>query len=236
MKFDRRFVRSAFACAIAFAAYCGPANAQDVVEGPPPPPSNPGGLGVGIFLGTTGLGGELSMRPTQTLVVRGLGSWFAINKDVSSDSNSFKLKADMISAGLTADWHPFTNGFRFSVGARYHDAKLSGNISGDNYTINGNTYTSAQTGAITASVKSSSTFAPYLGLGYDSTHFSDSRWALALDVGVIFAGKPSTTLTSEKTVAGLAADLAEEQKSLDKSIGQYGQFWPVANIALKYRF
>ena len=77
-----------------------------------------------------------------------------------------------------------------------------------------------------------------LGLGYDSTHFSDSRWAIAFDLGVIYAGKPTSTVTAANaaTVPGLAADLLVEQKKLDDAVGKYGQFWPVATLALKFRF
>jgi hypothetical protein len=87
-------------------------------------------------------------------------------------------------------------------------------------------------------VKSSNTIAPYIGLGYDSTHFSDSRWALALDLGVIYGGKPTSTIhaQNEAIVPGLRADLDTEQKKLDDSVGKYGQFWPVATLTLKFRF
>ena len=69
-------------------------------------------------------------------------------------------------------------------------------------TLNGTTYNLAATGAITTGVKSANTIAPYLGLGYDSTHYSDLRWALALDLGVIYGGKPTSTITAVNELHG----------------------------------
>ena len=201
---------------------------------------NPGGVGVGLSIGTTGIGGELSVRPIGNLVLRAGGSRFALDHNFTVDNNVYKLKADMVSAGATVDWHPFTNGFRLSAGGRYHNLDFSGNgdFTGATVTLNGTTYNLAATGAITTGVKSANTIAPYLGLGYDSTHYSDSRWALALDLGVIYGGKPTSTITAvnELTVPGLRADLDAEQKKLDDAVAKYGQFWPVAKLALKFRF
>ena len=87
---------------------------------------NPGGLGVGVSIGTTGVGGELSVRPIGNLVLRAGGSWFALDHDFTADDLTFNLKANLISAGATLDWHPFTNGFRLSGGGRYHNVDFSG--------------------------------------------------------------------------------------------------------------
>jgi hypothetical protein len=200
---------------------------------------NPGGVGVGLVAGTTGVGGELSIRPIGNFVVRAVGGWFALDHDFTIDAKTYNLRADMISAGATLDWHAFGNGFRLSAGGRYHTLDFSGtgNFTGA-FTIGNNLYTSAQTGLISVSVKSAGTVVPYLGIGYDSTHFSESRWALALDLGVIYGGKPTSTVAAANVAAvpGLAADLLIEQKKFDDAVGKYGQFWPVATLALKYRF
>src|SRR5205807_10177647 len=116
---------------------------------------------------------------------------------------------------------------------RYHkfDFSGAGNSTTGAFTINGHPYLMATTGPIHASVTSPSTNAPYLGFGYDSTHFSASRWALALELGVIYGGKPTSKITAEHETPILRADLDAEEKKLDDSVGKYGQFWPVATIA-----
>jgi hypothetical protein len=170
-------------------------------------PDNPGGLGVGVSIGTTGVGGELSVRPYGNLVLRAGGGWFALSHDFTSDDLTFGLQANLISIGATLDWHPFSNGFRLSGGGRYHKVDFSGagNSPTGAFTINGHPYLMATTGPIHASVTSSSTVAPYLGLGYDSTHFSASHWALALELGVIYASKPTSKITAQRTGTTCAA-------------------------------
>ena len=117
-----------------------------------------------------------------------------------------KLKTSLVSAGATLDWHPFSNGFRLSAGGRYHNFDLAGSTNAmASYTIGDHTYTGAQIGKLNATVKSANPIAPYLGLGYDSAHFSASHWALALDVGVIYGGTPSSTITA--TNAGVIPGL-----------------------------
>jgi hypothetical protein len=201
-------------------------------------PDNPGGLGVGVSIGTTGVGGELSVRPFSNFVLRAGGGWFGLSHDFTSDDLTFGLKANLISAGATLDWHPFSNGFRLSGGGRYHKADFSGagNATSGAFTINGHPYLMATTGPIHASVTSSSTVAPYLGLGYDTTHFSTSRWAIALELGAVYAGKPTSRITAQNETPVLRADLDAEEKKLDDSVGKYAQFWPVATLALKFRF
>jgi len=199
-----------------------------------------GGLGVGISIGTTGVGGELSVRPFGNFVLRAAGTWFALDYYHSVDDLTFNLKADLVSAGATIDWHPFANGFRLSAGARYHGADFTGAAvagGGGTFEINGNTYDIAVTGPVDATSKWSSSIAPYFGIGYDSTHFSDSRWALAFDIGVLYTGRPSAVITvlHPNSYPTLQADLADVQKDLD-DYAKYGRFWPVATLTLKYRF
>ena len=59
-------------------------------------------------------------------MLRAGGSWFALDHDFTVDNKVYKLKADMVSAGGSVDWHPFMNGFRLSAGGRYHTVDFSG--------------------------------------------------------------------------------------------------------------
>jgi len=200
------------------------------------------GLGIGLVAGTTGIGGELTFKAGNTLVIRPQGSWLAIDHDFTGSSTTFNLRANIVSAGASLDWHPFAGSFRLSAGGRYHNIDFTGTAAAaKSYTIGSNTYTAAQIGTLNASVKSASTVAPYLGLGWDSTHFSAGHWALGIDLGAVYLGavymgKPDATITTTSTVAGLSSDIAKEQQKLQDSVGKYGQFWPIATLALKYRF
>ena len=76
-----------------------------------------------------------------------------------------------------------------------------------------------------------------------------SGWATTARISATRAGRSpsiSACSTGQADVDGdrgdatvgslLAADLAVEQKKLDDAVGKYGQFWPVATLALKFRF
>jgi hypothetical protein len=214
-------------CLVALLIASPEANAEET--------DNPGGIGIGISIGTTGVGGELSVRPIGNFVLRAGGSLFALNHDFPSDDLTFNMKANLISAGAALDWHPFANGFRLSAGGRYHNADFSGSATGNTFTINGTVYNLATTGPITATMKWSNPVAPYLGLGYDSTHFSDSWWAIAFDLGAIYMGAPTSHVTADPAFVS-EADRQDAQKKLDDAGSKYGRFWPVATIALKFRF
>jgi hypothetical protein len=222
---------SVFACLIALLIGSPQVRADD--------DGNPGGVGIGLTVGTVGVGGEVSVRPIGNFVLRLGGTWFAFDHDFNVDNVTYGLKTNFISAGATIDWHPFGNGIRLSAGGRYHSVDFTGKGSAiGTFDLNGHSYTIATTGPLSANVTWPGAVAPYLGIGFDSTHFSDSRWALALDLGVIHAGEPTSKLTALNATPGsqLATDLLIAQKDLGDSVSKYGQFWPVVTLALKYRF
>ncbi|MGE3914854.1 MAG: hypothetical protein AB7F78_04075 [Hyphomicrobiaceae bacterium] len=191
---------------------------------------------VGIGISTLGITGELSYRVIGNLVVRLNGNWADLGFDQTVDGNSFNGSVKVKGAGLIADWHPFANGFRLSGGARYHDAVFSGTVTGSDVTLNDKIYTAAQYGTLTAQVENDTKFAPYVGIGWDSSHFSESGFSIGIEAGVLFVGEQKATLTSSKTVPGLQADLDTEVTKIKSDYGKYGEAWPVLSIMAKYRF
>ena len=191
---------------------------------------------IGVGISTLGITAELSYRVIGNLVVRLNGNWADLGYDQAVEGNTFNGTARVQGAGLIADWHPFANGFRLSGGARYHDAVFSGTFSGSDVELNGQTYTAAQYGTLTARVENEAKFAPYAGIGWDSSHFSESGFSIGVEAGVLFVGEQKATLTSSKTVAGLQADLDAEVSKVKSDYGRYGEMWPVLSLAAKYRF
>lgn len=212
-----------------------PAMASEPYAGPSASQS-PFAVGVGIS--TLGILGELSMKMAPTFVFRLNGSWGELDHDATVDNNRFSGTLRMWGVGAIGDWHPFANGFRLSGGARYGLGEATGSITGSDVTINGTTYTAAEYGTLRATVESGNRVAPYLGFGWDSTHFSSSNFFLSLDVGALYVGDPSARLTATNAalVPGLQADLDEEVKQIKKDYGKFGQFWPVIALTAKYRF
>jgi hypothetical protein len=168
--------------------------------------------------------------------VRVNGNFADVAYSKSVSGTNFAGNAKIVGAGITADWHPFANGFRFSGGGRYHNPVFSGTLTGVNASINGHTYTTGQYGSLTAEVSNGGKLVPYAGIGWDSAHFSEPGLSIALEAGALFADDPRATLTSTKSVPGLQDDLDAEAKVIKDNYGKFGQVWPVFSVMAKYRF
>lgn len=199
-----------------------------------------GGAGpaIGIGISTLGITGEISVKAFSSIVVRANGNWASASYKPKLTDAEVDGSLRIAGAGLIGDWHPFENGFRLSGGARWHQAKFSGDASGQDVKLNGVTYTTAQYGKLHGEIEPGSSVAPYIGIGWDSSHFSDSRFNIGLDIGAMYLGTPSATLTASKagSVPGLQANANAEAKKLSDDFGKFGEFWPVVALTAKYRF
>jgi hypothetical protein len=97
--------------------------------------------------------------------------------------------------------------------------------------VNGNTYTAAEVGVLTAQVKFHKT-SPYLGLGWGGAPSAGLHFIG--DIGVIAQGKPTVTLTDSN--GGIsAADLQQSQERLQHDLDKF-RWYPVVQVGLGYRF
>jgi hypothetical protein len=197
----------------------------------------------GVTVGTLGLGAEASILATSNVVLRVNGSFYGLDlsedasKSSSTVSSEYKFNADAVFAGAIVDWHPFSGGFRLSAGARYVDLQLKATaLTG--LSIGNNDYTAAQVGAVRATVSNSNKIAPYIGLGYDAAHFKGKgfNFAFGIDVGAMHIGKVDAKITTDKTVAGLQADIDKETKSLESKLDKYTSFYPVIMMSGRLTF
>ena len=197
----------------------------------------------GVTAGTLGIGAEASVLISGGWVFRVTGSYFGFDLTESASqasnglSNDYKFDAKATFAGAIVDWHPFSGGFRLSAGARYADLSLNAHEAGG-HTINGRDYTATQIGTLHLKVANGQKIMPYLGLGYDAAHFSGKgfNFALGIDVGAMFGGSPDVKLTTDRNVAGLAADIAAEEKDLEGKLKKYTVVYPVLMLTGKVTF
>ncbi len=127
---------------------------------------------VGVTAGTLGLGGEVSYLLSDTLVLRANASYFEMGCGTAKALGAkcdYDLNLTGLFAGATIDIHPLNNGWRLSAGGKYVDAEFAGSYSGK-ITLGGVDYTDIGTTRI--SVSNGNSIAPYLGFGYDASHFS----------------------------------------------------------------
>lgn len=198
---------------------------------------------IGPTIGTLGAGGEASFLVYDSVVLRAAASYIALNIGDGGGTNSTKgqYEAKATFAGGMIDWHPFRSGWRLSTGLRYADVALDANKTlapTESMTIGKNTYTASDIGRAHTSLKNHNTAAPYIGFGYDTTHYNRDGmgFSLGLDIGALYIGDANVKLTTAKSVPGLAADIAIETDKTKSDLNKYYNFYPVIMLAAKIGF
>jgi hypothetical protein len=194
---------------------------------------------IGLRVGTPGFGLEASKLLTPHLGARVGGNYFKLTKSQSQSDISYD--ASLTLQGVTAliDFFPARRGsFHLSGGLMTNPLKATGTgqpAAGGSFTINGNSYTSAQVGTLIASVKYPSA-SPYLGLGIGTPARGHSPLGIAFDLGVAI-GKPKVELTATGAAGNpaLAADLQAQQDKTQKDVEKLKVF-PVLQLGLAYHF
>ncbi|MDQ6972186.1 MAG: hypothetical protein Q9M30_06015 [Mariprofundaceae bacterium] len=195
------------------------------------------GLAVGAKAGTLGAGVELTTNIVPMLLNGRLQlNGFKYNTTVTDTNVHYDAKLKLFSVGALADVYPFAGKFRLTAGAYYNGNKLdiTGVPTAASYNFNGTTYTSAQAGTVTGTMDFNN-FAPYAGIGWGDAVSSGSPIGFNVDLGVLYQGKPKTSITATGAAAGLAADIAAEQTRLDNSVKNF-KFYPVASVGVSWNF
>ena len=184
--------------------------------------------GVGVRIGTTGLGVDLAKNVAPTLDVRvgySGGSW---GYDTSTSNASYKGDLKLSNLNALLDFHPLGPLFRISGGVIFNKNKYDATG-----TVNG------QPGSIDARVESGRSAAPYLGIGYGNVAGTGVNFYA--DLGVMFMGTPKATLTancsglSPAQCTVLQNQTASEQQALQDKLDRF-KAYPVLNIGLTIGF
>ena len=199
-------------------------------------------LGFRIAPRVSTLGGSLELAKglTPSFGLRGGFNYFSYDYDATESDVSYNLDLELKSFGLFADWHPFKGAFRISGGFLINGNGLEGKAKASgSYDIDGTTYTNAQISSIGLDIDYN-TFAPYLGLGWDTTFGDDDNWGFVFDLGLIYSGSPDASLRINHNLAGAAADNLETQRRNEESDLQNDlddfEWWPVVSAGLVYQF
>lgn len=192
-------------------------------------------------IGTEGIGGQVSwLFVPHALALRVGANGFNYTHDLTSDNIHYVGKLKLSNQDVLVDWHPFAGWFRLSTGVVFdqNSLKLTGDAtdSGGSYEINGNTYSAAQVGTLSAAVKFRAA-APYLGIGWSDSS-TQSGLHFVADVGVVAQGTPKASLSATGSAASNAqfrSDLRQEQARLQDSLDAF-RWYPVIQLGLGYRF
>jgi len=198
--------------------------------------------GVGIRAGTTGIGGDIAFDLVPTLSARVGYSWLEFNASVDSTDTSYDGKTKLSNGNLFLDWAPLGPFFRVTGGLILNANKVdvTAQANGGTYTLGGTTYSAADVGSLTGTVKSGNSAAPYLGIGYGRVAGAGVNFYA--DLGVMFQGTPKATLTATcgpATTPALCSQIqvstAIEAVDLQDSIKSF-KYYPVASIGVTIGF
>lgn len=196
-------------------------------------------LAAGVNLGTPGLGAELQLQLSDSLVLRGAADWLSYSRDADYSGVAYEGKLKSATAGLFADWHPGAGAFLVSAGAYFGDRKADLDATPSSAVAIGDaTFTPAQVGKLTGKIEMSR-FQPFLGLGFDNTFTSESGWGFRALAGVAFSKEPDVTLSSTGGTFSndptFQAQLREEEANIQDDAKGF-KYYPVVQIGVTRRF
>lgn len=194
---------------------------------------------IGLHAGTLGVGADIQVRTTDWLVLRGGGHFADVNIDRTFDDIDYDGDVGLTNGYVTADIHPFANGFFLSGGVILGDKTIDLTTTPSTPVEIGDVvFSPAEIGTLVGRVEGRSA-APFAGLGFDNAVTSDNQVGFSLLLGVAFTGEPTVDL---EAVDGLLAsdptflaELAEEEERLRQDARDF-RFYPVARIGLTIGF
>lgn len=196
------------------------------------------GPAIGIKAGTLGAGIEVGTTLGDHFGVRISAQHFTYDYDDAIDGIDYNLDLELNSFAAMLDWHPFADSFRLSAGALYNANKLDAQANpAVNYDIGGITYTATDAGRLIGSVEFDD-FAPYAGIGWDTSFDKEYGLGFLLELGVLFQGSPNVNLTADGALTddpAFQAELEKEEASIQDELDEF-KFYPVVTAGLIYRF
>ena len=192
--------------------------------------------------GTPGIGAEVGMGLTDSLVLRGGANYLKFSFDSTIDQVDYNMEPELKNGSLLLDWHPFANGFRLTGGVYLNDNEI--NVDGTyrkdlvSNQYQQDTYLTDQVHV--KGMVDFNTVAPYAGLGWTSNH-GEKGWGVAFDIGVMFQGEPNVSDLHAESPFGMENQpevvrfLDEQKKAIEDDLNEF-QYYPVASLTLKYNF
>jgi hypothetical protein len=195
---------------------------------------------IGVKIGTLGIGAEYTHKINDSFNARIGINGYSYSVDGTESDIDYKIDLDLQTFEAIADYHPFENGFRISLGAMFNNNEINfkGKPKGTSYTINDVTYTATEVGSLDGKVYFDD-IAPYAALGYAG---QSGSWTFTSELGAMYQGTPKSSLTVTcgsavpvNTCNQLKADVAAEKVKFDEEIKDF-EWYPVLSIGVAYRF
>ncbi len=193
---------------------------------------------IGLKLGTMGVGLDISRRINNSLGIRVGGSFLRTKIDQFSDSFKAFLTREVQLAGgnLFLDYYPGKNlekrKFHLTFGAIYNASRINitGDPDNDEYLIGDYQVTRGEIGSIFLEANPGLKINPYLGIGIGQLP-SVKRLSYNLDLGVMYAGKPSISLDA----SGMVTPTGEQDAQVEENM-KWLRIIPYITLQLAYNF
>jgi hypothetical protein len=193
---------------------------------------------VALRVSTLGAGLELERSFSDLIGGRIIANYFTYNYSGTEDDIKYNFDLILKSMGFLLDWHPFKGSFKISGGVIYSGNGLDAEArSATSYKIGDRTYSPDQIGKLTGEIELND-FAPYVGIGWDTSSGKEHALGFVFELGVVYQGAPDVDLSVTGPIANditFQRDLAKEEGNLQDALNEF-KFYPVVAIGISYRF
>jgi hypothetical protein len=231
----------------------GSSNVYSATIQPTRPLHNPPHSAIAVTASTLGVGLEIATPIGRYVGLRAGGHGLAFGGDFTSNDIPFTARLNETSATFQVDVSPFGGRFRISPGVMVYNgihASAAAFIApGEKIDLGDDTYTSSASAPVRAdaSFHFGSNFSPMLTMGWSNLLHS-SRFAIPLEFGAVFTGKPKFVLN----FSGFACDQnnhcgnLETDAEAQRNVNEERATWqdnldkvpiiPIVSIGFAYRF
>ena len=195
---------------------------------------------IAFRVGTLGFGLEASKLLIGHVGVRVGANYFKFSKTKTQSDVTYDATLKLQAFSALIDLFPGNRGnFHFTGGVMTDPAKVNATgkpTTSGTFTLNGNSYTTAQVGTLTGEAKYPGVV-PYVGIGFGTPARSGGALGFLFDLGVTI-GKATVALdaTGAASNPSLAADLQAQENKTEHDVQKYAKVYPVISFGLAYRF
>jgi hypothetical protein len=203
-------------------------------------------VAMSVRAGTAGVGLDLDLGLSPSIGIRIGFSGFNIDHSIDTSDVNYDGRLKLRTVTGLLDWYVLRGSFHLTAGIAGNGTRLDvvGRPSQGSYTVNGTTYSSSQLGSLSGELKFGNSVSPYLGFGWGNSAGEGGHLHVLFDVGAIYGGTPSVSLTAQcgpaappgsalcDQIQGSVA--SERQKLRDKA--SLLQWYPVVSLGIAVRF